>query len=108
MTLSKDEWDALATIQQSLELDDPRLARKMRRMAGGPLTDPVDSAWWTVASMLVGLSMVALGAALGVPALAAPGLVIAVGAPVVITAVIIRRRRGLGRGLWRALWRRRR
>lgn len=101
MTLSKGERDALATIQQSLELDDPRLARKMRRMAAGPLADPVDSAWWTVASMLVGLSMVALGATLGVPALAAPGLVIAVGAPVVITALAIRRRRRRRGRRWR-------
>ncbi|HEX3592438.1 MAG TPA: DUF3040 domain-containing protein [Pseudonocardiaceae bacterium] len=102
MTLSKDEWDALATIQQTLEIDDPRLARKMRRMAVGPLADPVDSAWWTVASMLVGLSMIALGATLGLPALAAPGLVIAVGAPVVITAVVVRRGHRLRRARrWR-------
>ncbi|HEX5113918.1 MAG TPA: DUF3040 domain-containing protein [Pseudonocardiaceae bacterium] len=93
MTLSKDEWKALATIQQSLELDDPRLARKMRRMAVGPLADPVDSAWWTVASMMVGLSLVALGATLGIPALAVPGLVIAIGVPVAITAALVRQAR---------------
>lgn len=91
MTLSKDEWNALATIQQSLELDDPRLARKMRQMAVGPLTDPIDSAWWTVAGLMVGLSMAALGASLGSPALAAAGLLIAVGVPVTIAATLLRR-----------------
>ncbi|HEY1575259.1 MAG TPA: DUF3040 domain-containing protein [Pseudonocardiaceae bacterium] len=93
MTLSKDEWDALTTIQQSLELDDPRLARKLRRMAVGPLVDPIDSAWWTVASMMVGLSIVTLGATLGVPALAVAGMLIAIGIPVAITAVLVRRSR---------------
>lgn len=93
MTLSKDERDALATIEQSLELDDPRLARNMRRMAVGPLADPIDSVWWTVAAIMVGLCVVALGASLRVPALAVPGLTIAIGVPVLITAVLVRRAR---------------
>jgi DUF3040 family protein len=93
MTLSKDERDALATIQQSLELDDPRLARKLRRMAAGPLTNPLDSACWMAASMLIGLSMVALGATLDWPGLVVPGLVIAISVPVTIAALLARHRR---------------
>jgi hypothetical protein len=93
MTLSKDEWDALATIHQSLELDDPALARKLRRMAVGPLADPVDTAWWTAAAIMVGLSTAALGTSLGLPALTGVGMLIAVAVPAAITATLIRRRR---------------